>query len=103
MFKQLIVILLVIGWISLSGFDLVEDLDEIPGPVTISSNSQDGGATAKRGGWRPLANNIVESAGSTQRVDVAGVSFTSTAFESEPVFDFRRDISLHKLYRVFLI
>ena len=103
MLKRLIVILLIIGWISLSGFDLIEDLNEISGQVTVSVSSPDDSSTAKRGGSGPLANNIVESAGSTQRVDVAGVSFTSIVFEFEPVYDFRRHIPLHKLYRVFLI
>ena len=75
MLKRLIVILLIIGWISLSGFDLIEDLNEISGQVTVSVSSPDDSPTAKRGGSGPLANNIVESAGSTQRVDVAaGVS-----------------------------
>jgi len=101
--KRLIVILLIIGWISLSGFDLIEDLNEISGQVTVSVNSPDDSSTAKRGGWGPLANNIVESAGPTQRVDVAAISFPATVFEFEQVFDFRRHIPLHKLYRVFLI
>lgn len=30
MFRKLIAALLILGWISLSGFDLVEDLDEVP-------------------------------------------------------------------------
>jgi hypothetical protein len=59
MCRRLIAVLLILGWISLSGFDVVEDLDEIPGQVTISSASPDNNPISKRGGWGPLANNIV--------------------------------------------
>src|SRR6266496_4148580 len=47
---KLVVALLILGWISLSGFDLVEDLDEIPGQVAVSSASPDDSSTSKRGG-----------------------------------------------------
>jgi hypothetical protein len=103
MCRKLIAALLILGWISLSGFDVVEDLDEVPGQVAVSSSSPDDSSTSKRGGWGPLVNNIVESANRTQRADVALVSFTSTTFDPDPVLDFRRHFPLHKLYRVFLI
>ena len=101
--RKLIAALLILGWISLSGFDVVEDLDEIPGQLAVSSTSPDDSSTSKRGGWGPLANNIVESANRTQQADVALVSFTPTIFDPHPVLDFRRHFALHKLYRVFLI
>ena len=91
-----------LGWISLSGFDVIEDLDEIPGRVAVSNASTDG-LTSKPGGWGPLANNIVESANRIQQVDVALVRFIPTIFNFAPLFDFRRHSQLHKLYRVFLI
>src|SRR6266508_3610238 len=100
---KLIVAVLILGWISLSGFDLVEDLDEIPGQVAVSSSSPDDSSTSKRGGWGPLANNIVESANRTQQTDVALVRFTPTIFDPNPVLDFRGHLQLHKLYRVYLI
>jgi hypothetical protein len=103
MCRKLIAALLILGWISLSGFDVVEDLDEIPGQVAISSTSPDDSATAKRGGWGPLANNIVESANRTQQADVALVSFTPNIFDPDPILVFRRHFQLHKLYHVFLI
>jgi len=100
---KLIVAVLILGWISLSGFDLVEDLDEIPGQVAVPSSSPDDSSTSKRGGWGPLANNIVESANRTQQTDVALVRFTPTIFDPNPVLDFRGHLQLHKLYRVYLI
>lgn len=103
MCRKLIAALLIVGWISLSGFDVVEDLDEIPGQVAVSSTSPANSSTSKRGGWGPLANNIVESANRTEQADVAVIAVTPTAFYFDPVFAFRRHFQLYKLYRVFLI
>lgn len=104
MCRKILVALLILGWISLSGFDLIEDLDEIPGQVTVSSASLLDSSTLKRGGWGPLANNIVESAANlTQQADVTLVSFIPTIIDFAPVLDFRRHSQLHKLFRVFLI
>ena len=103
MCRKLIAVLLIFGWISLSGFDLVEDLDEIPGQAAVSSSAPDNSSSSKRGGWGPLANNIVESANHTREAEVALISFTASTFDLQPVFDFRKHIQLHKLYRVFLI
>ena len=102
MCRKLIAALLILGWISLSGFDVVEDLDEIPGCVAVSNASTDS-STSKRGGWGPLANNIVESANRTQQADVALVRVIPTVLTFVQLFDFRRRSQLHKLYRVFLI
>lgn len=103
MCRKLIAVLLIFGWISLSGFDLVEDFDEIPGQVAVSSSAPDNSSSSKRGGWGPLANNVVEFANHTRETDVAFISFTPSAFEFDPVFDFPRYFRWHKLYRVFLI
>jgi len=103
MCRKLVGVLLVLGWISLSCFDVVEDLDEIPGQAAVSSSSPDDSSGSKRGGWGPLANNIVESATPTQQTGVVLVSFTPTIFHPDPILDFRGHIHLHKLYHVFLI
>jgi hypothetical protein len=101
MWGKIFAALVVFGWVSLSCFDVIEDLDEIPGQVAISTPDDPG--TAKRGGWGPLANNSVESANHTERADVVLVSLTPNIFHSAPVLDFRRHSRLHKLHRVFLI
>lgn len=103
MCRKFVAVVVILGWVSLSCFDVVEDLDEIPGHVVVSSSSPDGSSTAKRGGWGPLANNIVESANQTEQAGVALISFTPIAFEFTRVVDLRRHFQLHKLYRVFLI
>lgn len=105
MCRKLIAAVLILGWVSLSGFDLIEDFDEIPGQAAVSSSSPDNSSSSnsKRGGWGPLANNIVESANHTQQSYVTLVNFTPTIFDPNPVLDFRRHFQLHKLYHVFLI
>ena len=100
--RRFAAVLVILGWVSLSCFDVVEDLDEIPGQVAVSS-SPDDSSTAKRGGWGPLANNIVESANETNQTVVELINFTPIAFEFNRVFFLRRHFQLHKLYRVFLI
>jgi hypothetical protein len=102
MCRKLIAALLVIGWISLSGFDVVEDLDEVPGQRAVSTSSPYDNANAKRGGWGPLANNMVESANRTQSIEITIASFIAT-FEVESFRVIRRHFQLHKLYHVFLI
>ncbi len=101
MCRRLLAALLIMGWVSLSCFDVIEDLDEIPGQAAFSA--PDDGGTAKRGGWGPLANNSVESANHTERDDVTLISIAPNVFHSEPVPDFRRHSQLHKLHRVYLI
>ena len=103
MCRRLLAALLILGWVSLSGFDVVEDLDEVPGQAAVSRAPDADSSNSKRGGWGPLANNIIESANRTQQVNSALVSFTPTILDFDPVPVFRRHFQLHKLYRVFLI
>ena len=103
MCRKFAAVLVVLGWISLSCFDVVEDLDEIPDQVGVWSSSPDDSSTATRAGAAPLANNIIESANETEPTNVGPISFTPIAFKFNRVSDLRRHLQLHKLYRVFLI
>jgi hypothetical protein len=102
MLRKISAALIILGWISLSGFDLIEDLDEVPCEAAISSSSPGDGLTPKRGGW-PLANNSVESAARAERADAVITTLTPAIFRSDSVIDFRKHSQLHKLHRVFLI
>jgi hypothetical protein len=102
MFRRLLATLVILGWVSLSGFDVVEDLDELPGRPAISQISSDGSSGLKRGGWGPLANNIVESAIRIKQIDFT-LSFPARIFHFDLVLEHQRRFQLHKLYRVFLI
>jgi hypothetical protein len=103
MFRKFVTVLVVLGWVSLSCFDVVEDLDGSAGKGGVWSSSPDDSSTAKRGGWGPLANNIIESANETKQTAVGPTNFTPIAFKFNRVIDLRRHFPLHKLYRVFLI
>ena len=103
MCRRVLAALLIFGWISLSGFDVVEDLDEVPGQAAVSKAPDNDSSGSKRGGWGPLANNIIESANRTQKSEITPVAFTPTIVHFDLIPDFRRHFQLHKLYRVFLI
>jgi hypothetical protein len=102
MCRRLVAALLIIGWVSLSGFDVVEDLDEIPGQAGFSQSSGEEGFSSKRA-MGPLANNIIESANRTQQTTADIVTFFPTIFHFDSAPIFSRHFQLHKLYRVFLI
>ena len=103
MCRRVLAALLIIGWVSLSGFDVVEDLDEVPGQVAVSGASPWNNAKAKSGGLGTLANNIVESANRILRDYATPVTFTAIILDMDAIRDFRKHFPLHKLYRVFLI
>jgi hypothetical protein len=103
MFRRVVATLLVLGWISLSGFDVVEDLDEAPGQVAISRAPADSGPGSKRGGLGPLANNIIESASRTKQISIIPVNLRPTTFSTESLTEFRKHSQIHKLLHVFLI
>jgi hypothetical protein len=101
--KKFTAILLIFGWVSLSGFDVVEDLDGISGQAALSSASSADSSRTRLHDWTPLANNIVESANRIPHTCAALFSFTPIPIDCEALLEFRRHSQLHKLYRVFLI
>ena len=103
MCRRFLAVLLVIGWVSLSGFDLVEDLYEISSQVDFSSASPQDQSKSKLSGWGTLANNVIETANGILQDSGTLVSFTSVIFNVDAFLDFRRHFPLHKLYQVFLI
>jgi hypothetical protein len=102
MCRRLLAALLIFGWVSLSGFDVVEDLDEIPGQIQISTAPDDAGPGSKRA-MGSLANNSIESASRTKPANLAPVDFGVIIFRIAPLTEFRKHSQLHKLFRVFLI
>jgi len=104
MCRKVLAVLLTFGWVSLSCFDVVEDLDEIPRNASISSASPEHGSTSTPRGWGPLANNIIESLSRVPKsADFSLVTFTEVISHTTPILNFRPHHELHKLYRVFLI
>ena len=100
--RRKIAILLIAGWVVLSCFDVLEDL-EFPGGATVSKLGHGPGSASSVAGWGALANNIVESAHRIVQAYVDLVSATVFSPDLHSVPDFRAYFQLHKRYRVFLI
>jgi hypothetical protein len=101
MFARLLSVLLVFGWVSLSAFDLLEDLKVPPGQ---SAYTQTGNFHAPRWSKHPsLANNIIESAVSPPTTYVPLVLRDSSPSAIDPFTSSHRVLELHKLHRVLLI
>lgn len=95
--------LLILGWVSLSCIDILEDLDETPGQVHFSSSSPDDAFGSKRGVSGPQANNMVESAVRMECVDIVPAGSAAPAFEVVSSFGFSRQSQLYTLYAVLQI
>lgn len=100
--RSLIAGLLIVGWISLSGLDLLEDFTPFSGPVLEMDRAAHAG-TPPRDGAGAFANNIVESANrAPEAVAAFHTSDVRTGADGTAV-DFRGYFLRHKLYRVYLI
>ena len=102
MLQKLIAGLLIFGWVTLSGFDLLEDFKPFSGPVLGADRAADDGR-APRDGWGALANNIVESANRAPEVIAAPHTSSVVIGNVGTAVDFRGFFLRHKLYRVYLI
>lgn len=100
MLKRLLALLLVFSWISLSGFDVTEDLD-LPDQIEFHSSTDSPIATDGPAGL--LAGNIVETANNTQsRCANLLEQFVTVKTIYTPHHP-EKTSKLHKIYRVFLI
>jgi hypothetical protein len=88
--RKILAALLIIGWVNLSGFDLLEDFDDISSQAAVSSALPKDNSKSKLGGWRTLANNIVESAVRIVQDYSALLTFTAIIFDLDAFLDFRR-------------
>jgi hypothetical protein len=100
--RRRLAVLLITGWVILSCFDVLEDL-EFPNGPTLSQLGHDPSGASHVAGWGALANNIVESAHRIihDYVDLLSSTVFSPVFQ--PVSIFRPPFQLHKLYRKLLI
>jgi hypothetical protein len=102
MLRKPLAILLIVSWVVLSGFDLLEDLEFETGFSAYS------GGTGKT--LPPyfkhrvsLANNIIESAHSEHPSYLSLLGLTVSHSPNHSVSSFHRVSELYKLHRVFLI
>ena len=94
--------LVIVGWLTLSCYDIAEDLNQLAGQTTISTSTAKHGSAKPGAAGGPLANNIVESANRTPR-DITITSIMEFTRSGGAGSAFRRHSPLHKLHRVFLI
>jgi hypothetical protein len=92
MFRRIVAALLIIGWVSLSGFDVVEDLDDISRQTVLSSASPDNSSKVR--GRESMAINIIESANRIQQDSGTLVSSTASSFNHYHLLDLRRPLQL---------
>lgn len=99
MFLKALAVLLILSWITLSGFDVLEDLGSSVLEIHESTDANPQGL-AKR---IQLANNIIELAdhSKTDRSAVFEKPLVQLPLESPSVSP--KTLRLHKFHRVFLI
>jgi hypothetical protein len=101
MFREALAFLLIVSWVILSGFDLLEDLS-LPKPTNVHALPNASVPNGDRG--FNVLNNIVESADHKQ-LSYASFFFNLTGidFSADGVLLLKKVSQLHKLHRVFLI
>jgi hypothetical protein len=99
MFRKLLAGLLVVSWVILSGFDLLEDL-KLPTPLQIDASPASLPATKPR---LHAVNDIVESADGKSESDASMFALQSADVAVCKFADFKKVSRLHKLHRVYLI
>jgi hypothetical protein len=100
MLRKLLGSWLVVSWVILSGFDLVEDL-EFPKPIQVHALPDASLPKADRG--PNTLNNIVESADHRQPSYAWFFNLSAVNSSVDGVIPFKKVSRLHKLNRVFLI
>ena len=102
MLRKLLAALLVVSWVVLSGFDLLEDLQFETGPSAYSEGT--GKSLPPYLKHRvSLVNNIIESAHSEQPSYLSLLGLTVSHSPSHSVLSFHRVSELYKLHRALLI
>jgi hypothetical protein len=100
--RRRLAVLLITGWVILSCFDVLEDL-EFPNGPTVSQLGHDPGSGSNVAGWGALANNIIESAHRITHNYVDVLRSNALSPYLAPVTIFRAHFQLHKLYHKLLI
>jgi len=102
MCRRIVAVVLIGAWIVLSGIDILEDIGD-PNQVDISTANGQNSAPPGFGHRAPLANNIVESAHRNEQSHLTHFETTPVNLAFATIVDFRRSISLHKLFQIFQI
>jgi hypothetical protein len=103
MLRKTLSALLVLSWVVLSGFDLLEDLGFKTGPSAYSESIPDKALPPHLKHRVSLANNIVESAHIAQLFYPSLLGLTRFRASDHSVASFHKVSELYKLHRAFLI
>jgi hypothetical protein len=103
MLKRRLAAFLILGWVLLSGLDLIEDFGEISAAGAVANAASADSLKLKRTWWGALADNMVESATRLPHAFVELAVLIAVICSFDVATDFRRCSRLHKLLRVFLI
>jgi len=102
MLRRLLAVLLVLSWVTLAAFDLLEDLDS-PGDSVVHSTGSTDDRLPNGGHPSQLTNNILEWG---DRIGLSSQGLLQLA-SFDLVLDaskaFKRASNIHKLHCVFLI
>ena len=101
MLRRILIAVLIMGWVSLSIFDVLEDLRAPSQQIAYNQNGQ--AYPLKSSRPSNLANNMVESALTAHSVDSPLLRADHSQLGIHPLASLTRALSLHKLHRVFLI
>jgi hypothetical protein len=102
MLRKSLAILLVCGWVFLSGFDLLEDL-KTSRKSNVAGGSQGRNSPFVAGASGSFAHNMIESALRLVRPYTALFASNYSGLENTASFELRLWSSIHKLCCVFLI
>lgn len=102
MLRKFLATLLILSWVVLSGFDLLEDFEFETGPSAYRGVA-DRSLPPFLKHRVSLANNIVESAHSEQLSYLSLSGLTASHSSCYSISSFHRVSELYKLHRVFLI
>ena len=103
MLRKALAALVILSWVILSGFDLLEDLGFKTGPSAYSESTPEKALPSDFKHRLSLANNIVESAHIEQLFYPSLFRLTAFRPSNHPLSLFHRVSELYKLHRVFLI
>ena len=103
MLRKYLASLLVVSWVVLSGFDLLEDLRFDYGPSAYARSDSAKSLAPDLKHRVGLANNMVETADHDQPFVPSQLRETYFPSTLLPLSTFRGSFALHKLHHVFLI
>ena len=103
MYRRILALLLIGGWMTLAQIDMLEDIDDPDSCMIANSRDVSDGSSPGLNPLRNIAHNIVESAARCDHAHAAIVFITPVHVVRESIADLRRASPLHKLFGIFLI